>query len=387
MHTLSINHTQKRQPRKSLGTLTKTSSPIQKIERLSNRFTLQAHAQKLLKGFRVGICQKHIKPSAGSVGIVNTGESAKFEGLMQCGSVWTCPHCMARINANRAKALKRGLQSAEFLGYSASMLTLTVQHTRADLLTDLLDGLTKAYKYLMSGKGGMIIRDLLRWVGSARALEIRYGKNGFHPHFHVVILSESKLNDADRTKAQKYIAERWVKALSHVGLSASVSAGTDLRESYDRIFDYLTKADKLSAELTGNNIKTESDSDSPLDLLERGVNGDKFADSVFQEYAIATKGCKALVMCKAFRELTEYDSYLEQTENDSDNPESVPDIIASIDIPLWRVIRANPRDIRGDMLYHAKIGGYRALCEFIAGTMGIEIECILAGIHAPIKTE
>src|SRR5690606_25388944 len=44
-----------------------------------------------------------------------------------------------------------------------------------------------AWKRTVDGRAAKNVRDFLGLKGTVRALEVTYGANGFHPHFHVLL--------------------------------------------------------------------------------------------------------------------------------------------------------------------------------------------------------
>ena len=66
------------------------------------KWTRQSVAQELLPHERVAQCMRHIKGGSGVDIVYNmTFQSAHYENLLTCGSVWHCPVCAARIAEKR----------------------------------------------------------------------------------------------------------------------------------------------------------------------------------------------------------------------------------------------------------------------------------------------
>lgn len=370
----------------ALGNTTKSASPSSE-ERKSARYDLQHHAQRLTPAHRVRVCHKAIAHGKDGVEIRRTAESARFNGLMSCGNVWACPVCMSRINAQRAEALRNGLTNASFLGYRAYLLTLTVRHDRTDHLADLIDALTKAYRYMWSGKTGQAIKRALTWQGSARALEIRHAMtHGWHPHFHIIVLTENEL-DADTLSAlTTRIKARWMQSLSHVGYDATFENGADLRTSTTQIFNYLTKADRLADELTATDTKKSAESRSPIELLNASREGEQYASALWREYVTATKGAKALVMCPSFRELTEYDQHLANAESAEQTETESAELVAVIPPALWHMIKQHRDDLRAEILHYALHTSTHNLAEFLSTRLQIPLsETMKISIYHPLN--
>lgn len=369
-----------------LGNTTKSASP-DLLGRKISRYDLQHHAQKLTPAHRVRVCHKAIAHGHDGVEIRRTQDSARFNGLMSCGNVWACPVCMARINAQRADALRNGLTNAGILGYHAYLLTLTVRHDRTDALAELIDALTKAYRYMWSGKTGQALKAALTWQGSARAMEIRHGQSaGWHPHFHVVILTESVLGADTLSALTTRIKNRWIQSLAHAGYDATFDNGADLRTSTTQIFNYLTKSDRLADELTATDTKKSTESRSPIEILEDSRQGDQYAASLWREYVTATKGAKALVMCPSFRQLTEYDTHLAAAENANQTESETAELVAVIPPALWHMIKQHKDDLRPEILTYALHTGTHNLSEFLSTRLGIPLsETLKISVYHPLN--
>ncbi|MDG4813687.1 protein rep, partial [Hydrogenovibrio sp. 3SP14C1] len=88
--------------------------------------------------------------------------------------------------------LKEALDSAKEKGYKSHFVTLTFPHGISDDLNDILSKMRNAYRRLSSGKNA--IKSLIKRVdennqihGFIRAVEVTHGKNGFHPHIHMIV--------------------------------------------------------------------------------------------------------------------------------------------------------------------------------------------------------
>jgi hypothetical protein len=168
---------------------------------------------------------------------------------------------MQRINAGRAQMLERAINRTSSAGLSSYLLTLTISHKKTDRLADLLKALSKAYRYLWSGKDGQALKARLGWQGSAKALEVRHGnKNGWHPHQHIIVLTDHEHDPEALELLTNDIKARWVQAVKHVGYTATTENGADFKRSKAKLFEYLTKSGQLALELTSPETKRTPDS-------------------------------------------------------------------------------------------------------------------------------
>lgn len=126
---------------------------------------------------------------------------------MRCNSASACVVCSSRIASARGKWLGDVFNSAVDKGYTISMLTLTVPHKKGDSLETLMLAMEASYTNV---QGTIAYKDARLLYGAyfVRSLEVTYGKNGWHPHFHVAIIHKPGLNwDIYR----KEIADAWCK--------------------------------------------------------------------------------------------------------------------------------------------------------------------------------
>jgi len=88
-------------------------------------------------------------------------------------------------------------------GLNIAMLTLTVPHYAKDHLRDVLDGISSALRKLKDRRAFKRLAQEIGLVGNIRTLEVTYGVNGWHPHFHILLFTKSELNDQELISIQK----------------------------------------------------------------------------------------------------------------------------------------------------------------------------------------
>lgn len=123
-----------------------------------------------------------------------------------------CPLCSTRRALKAAIRLTSVLNRVEqgHKGVLFIFLTLTIQNVSYGELSAALTSLTSAFHKLMRHRP--IQRAVKGWF---RAIEITHGKNGFHPHLHVIIAVEP---DYFQRSSGLYITQaewekHWKKAL------------------------------------------------------------------------------------------------------------------------------------------------------------------------------
>lgn len=192
------------------------SEPTSKLAR-AERFALQAVARSILgKDHRTWKCMARKAPRQ-EIEIIksNAHGKASYKGLYVCARLWTCPVCAAKISERRRVELVQALATAKHQGLHVKLLTLTVPHGIGDDVNGLLTGIKKAWKATSSNRDGKALRKLLGVVGTIRAMEVTYGKNGFHPHLHVLLFLDQ---DVTNQCVEGLFAPLWQKACVKAGL-------------------------------------------------------------------------------------------------------------------------------------------------------------------------
>lgn len=230
------------------------------------------------------------------------GVRTRWLGTLTCGHRWTCPVCSRKLLAKRRVQIIDALAAGREAEPSRSwrMLTLTVRHSDAMGLAELLRGLRKAWR--RTRQSGSVQRLWkLHVAASVRAVEITRGKNGWHPHLHVLILV-----DGWPTWEPSMLVETWQTMVAReLGSDCTPDDEHGLRWSNDVDDRYLAK---LGLEMTGaakeNSAWALAEAASALYAVARRLRdrdarmlayaeGDQ-SRAIFQEYETATKGCRAI---------------------------------------------------------------------------------------------
>lgn len=188
-------------------------------------------------------------------------------GLAQCGSVWACPVCSAKIQAVRSLEIKQALEWANGQGLRVQLMTLTARHDYSDRLIDLMARMSESFADMKRGRSYRRIVKDADLTGYIRAVEMTHGRHGWHVHYHIVVISQKGLPDAELRAA-------WVRALcSHGVVDAddkrayddAVQHSFDLRTvgsdalSVAAVSDYLGKDDRaVWYDVDGSEIRVDS---------------------------------------------------------------------------------------------------------------------------------
>ena len=233
----------------------------------------------------------------------DAGGSVHIGGVKRCGSPWACPVCTPAIGARRAEEVNSAISEAVAQGYTPWFVTATLPHYHQENLKTVLGELLGAWRRTFSGGAAQRWRGEVGFLGSIKAVETTYGRNGWHPHIHAVVLTKAENLDSS------FLAERWANEVTRTGrASPSTQHGFDVRGISDStsLGAYLTKLG--SPEPIGNELvradlkKGRRSSLTPFQLISlAATTGDKAPLGLFLEYESATFGRNALVWSKGLK--------------------------------------------------------------------------------------
>lgn len=213
---------------------------------------------------------------------------ARWQGLMTCGHVWTCPVCSQNIKSKRAERIAAAVRG---LGGRWQMVTITLRHREGMQLGPLLKGMALAWR--KARQGGRIQRVWTeRVTASVRATEVTHGENGWHPHLHV-LLRTSEWDDDEKDA----LLARWQAAIRAALGDACTpsdlraiewSSPLDAGDPESRAL-YLAK---LGLEIAG--VAKQARSRTPWDVARDACDGDQPSMRLWSEFQTATKGRRML---------------------------------------------------------------------------------------------
>lgn len=328
------------------------------------KWALQAASRSILPSERVSFCNRKLRMNLDEVSILHAPkyDSYHYGNLMVCGSVWTCPVCAAKITERRRQELAALVDEAIGRGNSVAMLTLTVPHHYGDDLSVVLDRLSRAKRLMQNRK---VWKRLVSWygiLGDVRTLEVTYGKNGWHPHFHCLLFfDKQKLSVRDKFNLRRDILSAWQSACLSCDLPKPNGHGCTLQVCNRSVYEYVQKWG-VDREMTKGHVgKSAVGGRTPFQLLQAYLDGDKIAGSIFREFAEKFKGRRQLVYSKGLRSLFNIVDLSDEELATSDEEDAT--IFMMIPLDVWRsVLRA---DRRGQLLEVCR-NGKKAVEEFLS---------------------
>ena len=294
--------------------------------------------------------------------------SAYYCGLETCGNVWLCPVCCAKIHYRRAAELRDALTAWEAQDHSASLVTITVPHDLDDPLAKLVDTQRDAWKRVTAGAAWQRLKRRLGIAGHIIALEFTWGDdNGWHPHYHVLLVHDADLDAAAITRLHGHIHSRLATACRNHGLREpdqlhavradpnvpAIAAGAYIAKGGD-----WTPAE----EMTRGDLKTSrAGSRTPFQILADYYQiGDARDRDLWREYGRITRHLGAVRWSHGLRSImlgrgTEQGHTDEELAADDVGGE----LVAVIQFPAWS--RARTVGMDHALLAAAERGGLAAI--------------------------
>lgn len=292
-----------------------------RTERYSLREALQPHrTTDRLKGCGAKPTGGRVAMTAGPSGL------AALKGLQTCASVWNCPVCGPKIRAARARELEefaaawiarggRPRHPSSDLGQGRGgglvMATFTFQHHKRLALADLMTKLAAAWTRMLTYRRYRRIKAEMELAGYTRAEEITHGRNGWHPHLHVLFWFPDHITQEKADDLREDFYDMWRQACAAEGLGTPSQAhGVDFRavargkEGAKALARYIAKVEgpdgteyAMGNEMMRGDLKEgrRAESKTPFEIArEWEKTGERKWLKLWLEYETATHNHKAI---------------------------------------------------------------------------------------------
>ena len=319
----------------------------------------------------------------GAVGVrlhkVGGKKSAGFAGLSTCGRIWLCPVCNSKVMASRALEIGVTLAWASANGYSVIWGSLTASHRLGVGLGWLINVQRSSWRRLVSLKPWW--SDSLAHggnrVGYIRAAEITVGANGWHPHFHPLIIVKGSYTDAVNTS--RWIVREWVAGIKLAGGSAVARDAQQLvvlrpAEAGQALADYVTKArytpEKLALEAVWSQSKVGARrgrvgaTSAHWGLLTAAGAGEAVEGLAWWELEAATAGHRMIAWSRELRALVGLGVEASDEKIAAATVGDLEDTVCWITPAGWVTV-ANLPDCASQILDVLEQGGWSALRAFL----------------------
>ena len=275
---------------------------------------------------------------------------AHFRNVQRCASVHACPVCSAKIRAARAGEIDAGVTAWRQAGHGAEFLTLTLPHDVGDRLAELVDAVADSWRRTTGqARGWKEERELFGIVGTIRVLEVTHGLNGWHPHLHVLLLTEAELDDVERRILLAGIEARWGQAVVRHGYRAPapgvgvtmtpVRSSETMARYMSKVMDEAGRERSVGMELARGDLKAgRRKGRNPFEILADVLeDGDVDDLALWGEYERATKGRRVLTWSKGLKELLDVDDV---TDEELVDEEAGGEVVIVLDEIHWRRLKA-----------------------------------------------
>lgn len=336
--------------------------------RREQRFKNQRAAAQLLPGSRISQCLWAVSSLNYGVDVINNKNEgkARFSGLQTCGSVWACPCCSGTVSEQRRGELNTLLAWARGKGYHPVMLTLTARHDRTTDLRTFLDGMKNAKRRMVSNRSFVNLRSSL--VGYVTATEVTGGGfNGWHPHFHQIMLLKAATQDEAITMIEGLRAS-WLSSLRAEGLEGAGAAFQV--QGASSAGNYIGKWG-AAEELVLGGLKTGREGKSPFQLLASYAEGnDERSGSLFSEFAKVFKGRRQLVWSPGLKKLAQIEEISDQKAAEDSvrllDESKHDERVGHFTPEAWKKVR----HVRGAILKFAELAGEVGVSAIVEAVTG-----------------
>jgi hypothetical protein len=322
--------------------------------------------------------------------------------------VWVCPVCSAVIWAERSRDI--GMAAALHIGQGGkvAMMTTTARHSLDDRLRGLVGYMRGGWDGIWRGRAGMRLREDLGLVGFIRVMEVTYGVNGWHPHFHTALFLPGDATNESLNWALEDAFIRWSAGVVKAGGKVPQRQAQDVRlfgsGDVGELAAYLSKqfvgpmlgasgsasgaerrAHLAHAARTGESLGREMTQGarkrarkvygtSPVWVLldDARILGDADALDLWHEYERATYRVKGVVWSQGLR--ARFHLGKERSDEEIvDDDRGGEAVLALTDAGLARMI--NDFELVPEMQDAYEVAGYAGLRMFL-DTNGVEYEVI-----------
>ncbi len=320
-------------------------------------------------------CGVHVRAGIEDVSIERHPDGYAYAvGLQTCGSVWACPVCSFKIRMKRAAELATAIAVHRANGGTAMLLTLTTQHSFGESLDELWEQVQDTWSYIT---GHYRYRKLKKQLGLGycRAIEVMHGRNGWHPHLHVVLFSDTPVDQFDDREIWSEIIvafhDLWVNRMrSKYGRECRSSVAVDLRpikdDGIDGVGVYCTKAGYEVALADGKEGRTRT-SRHPFAIAYDAVETGNIADiNLFRDWIRGSHDRRMWTWSRGLRAKLGLSTEKTDEELAAEADETVGQVCI-VSRKLWRRITSTRIGLRAQFLaaLDAKTGGLAAGLELL----------------------
>jgi hypothetical protein len=219
------------------------------------------------------------------------------------------------------------------------MMTLTARHSKKMSLAEFWSVLSRAEQQLKNTRPWKRLNKRLAG-GFAKAVEVTHSeRNGWHPHFHLVLLTDAP-NELQAIELVEELREEWLHQLARVGLDGTSDAAKkrafDVRGA-STVGEYITKWGAAEEMTLASSKVGHAKGRTPWQLLRDArtatVDRERMrSGALWYEFVQVMQGVHQLRQSPAFRELVK--AYEEPTPK-GDEQKPVETVVFRFGDPEW----------------------------------------------------
>jgi hypothetical protein len=254
-------------------------------------------------------------------------DTCHYSDLSLCGSAWLCAFCAYKIQQTRREELESLGNWCQTSGKRLIMITYTVPHTYSDRGNVTIGRLKRAMNLLKHHRAFKSSMQSIGYIGDVMSVEIRLGKNGWHPHLHIIYAVDNNASGRAILRAYNNIKDAWQVSCVAAGflpdaqpyeIRAFRAHSTQLsyKNTDEVLAKYINKsiddanstsADNIANEVALGNCKKSRVADgeksvSGFGLLDRIVRYQRPYDILrWVEYALMTKNLHMITWSRGLK--------------------------------------------------------------------------------------
>jgi hypothetical protein len=301
---------------------------------------------------------------------------------------------MYKICQDRSEELRELVGRHRAAGGGVYMWTSTLPHDAGDELQPMRHHIAEAWQKMQTGNAYKRLKAMVGIVGTVRALEVTNGPSGWHPHLHILFLTDKPLEDRatgvvgrDGQRFVQAMKRRWTRRVTARNKETGKAYRPPSHEHGVTFLpchkdEYITKMG-LADELTRGSWKKSREVAgyrTPIQILaniaaarDTKSEPSKRDVALWTEYADAMKGAKQLTWSRGLRRrynLAPEQSDLELLEREENDASAV--VMYTIADNVWdRYFRNNWR-ARCAVLVGADRDGWDGIQRVIDRLRGLE---------------
>ena len=369
--------------------------------RLTGHWVIRALNNTLFPEESVGKCGAPLGAEI-VAGCRTSDGRAGVRGIATCGSSKGCARCGAVIRSVKGEEIQYFSAAHLDRGRCLLFLTLTVPHEHGEDLEPLLEGLQRAWSKTIAGRPWMGFKRQYGVLGQIKVVEVTLGRNGWHPHLHVLLFVDRPPLDpeGDDVRAMEawlaskwhVMVDRWIggrRTLPGVGAKLLVvNGGVGAKET--TLATYLAK---ISWEMTRADLKVDEaerwSSRTPWQVgIDAYLYGDTKDIAAWCEWVRASKGTRIYDRSPSLAD--HYGTPATEAKTDEELAAQADDLTeqVAIDARVWGVARttrlAGGRSAVADALLALEDGDIEDMRRTLAQLLGRRVVRVDRGDRVPL---